>query len=166
MATEIERKFLVNKESWHVIVEAHYRQTGARYRQGYLSTDQERTVRVRAISAGASGEQHGYITIKGKTVGASRLEYEYEIPIQDAEELLDQLCRRPLIEKMRYKVKTDDVIWEVDEFFGENAGLLIAEVELTGPDQHFTKPDWVGEEVTEDHRYSNANLVAHPFSGW
>jgi len=171
MATEIERKFLVKQESWRVVADAHYRAKGARYRQGYLSTDKERTVRVRTIVEGPSarggdGKQHGYLTIKGKTVGASRAEYEYEIPLQDAEEMLDTLCRRPLIEKVRYKVNQGDLTWEVDEFFGENAGLIIAEVELEDAEQPFDIPEWVGEEVTDDHRYFNASLAEHPFSHW
>lgn len=171
MATEIERKFLVKQESWRTTADAHYREKGARYRQGYLSTDKERTVRVRTIAQvrsaqGEGGEQHGYLTIKGKSVGASRAEYEYEIPMQDAEEMLDTLCQRPLIEKIRYKVDQGGVTWEVDEFFGENAGLIIAEVELEDADQSFTKPAWVGQEVTDDPRYFNANLVEHPFSCW
>jgi len=166
MATEIERKFVVKGERWRAIADAHYRHTGARYRQGYLSTDKERTVRVRTIAHETSSEQHGYITIKGKTSGASRAEYEYEIPMEDAEEMLDTLCLRPLIEKRRYKVKQGEVTWEVDEFFGENAGLIIAEVELQAANQSFAKPDWVGQEVTDDPRYFNANLVEHPFSRW
>ncbi len=159
MAKEIERKFLVKPDEWP-------KTAGAHYRQGYLSTDIERTVRVRTIDDPTSSAQHAYLTIKGKTVGVSRSEYEYEIPIEDAHELLDQLCRRPLIEKIRYKVPKDDVIWEIDEFVGENAGLVIAEVELTDPDQTFTRPHWLDQEVTGDHRYTNANLVAHPFCQW
>jgi adenylate cyclase len=166
MATEIERKFLVKQAEWRVIVDTLDRPAGARYRQGYISTDKERTVRVRAVFPESGAKQQGYITIKGRTVGASRLEYEYEIPIQDAEELLDLLCLRPLIEKRRYKIETDDLTWEVDEFMGENAGLLIAEVELNDAEQPFTRPAWVGQEVTGDPRYFNANLVANPFTQW
>ncbi|MEZ4728128.1 MAG: CYTH domain-containing protein [Caldilineaceae bacterium] len=171
MATEIERKFLVKQASWRSIADAHYRDKGARYRQGYLNTDKERTVRVRTIvptarTQGGSDAQHGYLTIKGKTVGASRAEYEYEIPFQDAEEMLDTLCHRPLIEKIRYTVEHSGVTWEVDEFLGANTGLLVAEVELERVDQLFTKPAWIDQEVTDDHRYFNASLVEHPFSRW
>ncbi len=154
MAQEIERKFLVKTESWR------RPDDGVRYRQGYLSTVKERTVRVRT-----AGDK-GYITIKGITVGATRAEYEYEIPLSDANEMLDRLCERPLIEKTRYRIPHGAVVWEVDEFEGENAGLITAEVELRREDQAVSIPDWVGQEVTRDPRYFNANLVAHPFSRW
>jgi CYTH domain-containing protein len=95
-----------------------------------------------------------------------RVEYEYEIPGADAEAMLDDLCEKPLIEKMRYKIEFQGLVWEVDEFFGENQGLLIAEVELESEDQPFTKPEWVGEEVTGDPKYFNANLIHHPYSNW
>ena len=160
MGKEIERKFLVKHAGWRMDAER------ARYRQGYLSLDKERTVRVRTVSQEATGEQQGYLTIKGKTVGAGRAEYEYEIPIQDAHELLDSLCQRPLIEKFRYRVSQGELTWEIDEFLGENAGLIVAEIELEDADQTFAKPDWVGEDVTDDPRYSNASLVEHPYSRW
>ena len=153
MGTEIERKFLVKEGAWR---EAK----ATRYRQGYLSTVKERTVRVRTINDKA------YLTIKGLTVGASRLEFEYEIPVADAEEMLDSLCEKPLIEKNRYKVDDGTLTWEVDEFFGENEGLIVAEVELQSEDQQFTRPDWVTEEVTSDPRYYNANLIKKPYSRW
>ncbi len=153
MGTEIERKFLVKEGAW--------RQAPAtRYRQGYLSTVKERTVRARTIGDKA------YLTIKGVTVGASRLEFEYEIPVEDANQLLNELCERPLIEKDRYKLEHAGLTWEVDEFFGDNQGLILAEVELEGEDQAFEKPDWVTDEVTEDPRYYNANLISHPYSRW
>jgi adenylate cyclase len=154
MAKEIERKFLVKAELWH------RPGNGVRYRQGYLSVMRDRTVRVRIAG------NKGFVTIKGKTVGASRSEYEYEIPLSDANEMLERLCQRPLIEKIRYRVPHDGVVWEVDEFKGINAGLTIAEVELKREDQQVSLPDWVGEEVTRDPRYFNANLVAHPFTRW
>lgn len=154
MGQEIERKFLVKAESWR------RPDNGIRYRQGYLSTVTERTVRVRTAGDKA------YLTIKGVTVGATRAEYEYEIPLADANEILDRLCERPLIEKTRYRVAHGGLVWEVDEFEGENAGLIISEVELQREDQAITLPDWVGEEVTHDPRYFNANLVAHPFRRW
>ena len=153
MGTEIERKFLVKEGSW--------REGAAEtYRQGYLSTVKERTVRVRTIG------DKGYLTVKGTSVGASRLEFEYEIPVADAEELLDSLCEKPLIEKNRYKLDHGGLTWEVDVFFGDNEGLVVAEVELQSENQVFDKPDWVGEEVTHDPRYYNANLISNPYSGW
>ncbi|MGB5279336.1 MAG: CYTH domain-containing protein [Gammaproteobacteria bacterium] len=153
MATEIERKFLVSEGPW--------RQADARtFRQGYLSTDKERTVRVRTI------DDKAYLTIKGISVGATRREYEYEIPLQDANELLDNLCERPLIEKQRYTLDHAGLTWEVDVFFGENDGLIIAEVELEHENQAFEKPRWVGKEVTADPRYYNANLISMPYYTW
>lgn len=154
MAKEIELKFLVEGDSWR----SH--DHGTRYRQGYLSTVKERTVRVRA-----AGEK-GFITVKGINVGSVRSEYEYEIPLADANEILDQLCERPLIEKTRYRIPFDDLTWEVDEFDGENRGLITAEVELTDENQPVRLPEWAGPEVTADPRYFNSNLVAHPFSKW
>jgi CYTH domain-containing protein len=130
-----------------------------RLRQGYLSSVQERTVRVRTAGDNA------YLTIKGIAVGASRLEFEYGIPFEDAKELLN-LCEMPLIEKNRYRVEEGGVVWEIDEFLGENLGLIIAEVELESEDQTLTKPDWVGEEVTGDPRYFNANLIKKPYNRW
>ena len=152
MGTEIERKFLVKKGVWR-------NQTATNYRQGYLSTVKERTVRVRTI------EDKGYLTIKGISIGASRLEFEYEIPGQDAGALLD-ICEKPIIEKSRYKVEHGGFVWEVDEFSGENLGLIVAELELESEDQYFPKPDWIGEEVTGDPRYFNSNLIKNPYSKW
>ncbi len=154
MGKEIERKFLVKDDSWRA------QDAGKRYRQGYLSTVKERTVRVRSVGDKA------YLTIKGITVGASRPEYEYEIPVADANEMLDQLCERPLIEKTRYRIQHDGLVWEIDEFEGENRGLITAEVELKDERQSVAVPAWVGEEVTGDPRYFNANLVATPFTKW
>ena len=154
MAIEIERKFLVADDSWRGLG------PGSRYRQGYLSTEPGRTVRVRV----ADGK--GYLTIKGKTVNATRAEYEYVIPLQDAAAILDELCERPLIEKTRYRIDYQGLLWEVDEFEGENAGLVIAEVELAVADQAVALPAWIGEEVTADPRYYNASLIANPFSRW
>ncbi len=108
----------------------------------------------------------GYLTIKGIATGASRQEFEYEIPVQEASQMLNDLCERPLIEKYRYKVEYGGLVWEIDEFLGENEGLTIAEIELSDEDQIFEKPAWVGEEVTEDPRYYNANLIKHPFTQW
>ncbi len=154
MGKEIERKYLVDEDAvWREI-------TGTLYRQGYLSTVKERTVRVRTV-----GEK-GFLTIKGITVGMSRLEYEYEIPLTEANEILDILCERPLIEKRRRVLEFAGLIWEIDEFFGENAGLILAEVELAEEGQQFAKPRWIGKEVTDDARYYNANLVSCPYSEW
>ena len=163
MGREIERKFLVQGDGggdgWRT-------KEGLHYRQGYLSTEKARTVRVRLVASKASGAAWGYLTIKGKSTGASRAEYEYAIPPQDAHELLETLCHQPLIEKIRHRITAGNDTWEVDEFLGVNAGLIIAEIELAEPDQPFTHPSWLGREVTDDPRYYNSNLVAHPFSSW
>jgi CYTH domain-containing protein len=152
MPEEIEKKFLVKNDTWR-------HASGTNYRQGYLSSVKERTVRVRIV------EDKGYLTIKGIAVGATRLEFEYEIPCQDADILLG-ICEQPLIEKKRYRIEHEDFIWEVDEFFGDNQGLIIAELELESEDQDFPRPDWVGEEVTGDSRYFNANLIKNPYATW
>ena len=154
MPQEIERKFLVRDESWRVPG------TGTLYRQGYLSTVPERSVRVRLI------RDKGYLTVKGASSGAARAEYEYEIPGVEAREMLDNLCERPLIEKTRYCVEFQGLTWEIDEFQGCNAGLVIAEVELEEADQAVSLPGWVGKEVTGDRRYYNASLIAEPYSVW
>lgn len=154
MAKEIERKFLVRGEAWKALA------PGTEYRQGYLSTTKERTVRVRTIGA------RGFLTVKGASVGATRAEFEYAIPVADADEMLDSLCERPIVEKTRYEIPFAGMTWDVDEFAGDNAGLVIAEVELADERQAFEKPDWVGAEVTGDPRYYNANLVANPYAKW
>ncbi|BAZ49487.1 adenylate cyclase [Nostoc sp. NIES-4103] len=154
MATEIERKFLVKGDSWRKLA------AGTVYRQGYIATQKTATVRVRIV-----GNQ-GYLTIKGPSVKYSRAEFEYTIPIEDAQEMLDTLCDRPLIEKIRYKVEWDNLIWEIDEFDGVNKGLILAEVELTDEKQHIELPDWIDKEVSDDPKYFNSNLVKHPFSQW
>ncbi len=153
MALEIERKFLVQEVAWR-------NETGTTYRQGYLSSAIERSVRVRVIN------KKGFLTIKGISRGAVRVEYEYEIPIAEAEAMLNDLCEKPIIEKTRFKIEFKGLVWEVDEFSGENQGLIVAEVELESEDQLFTKPEWVGEEVTSDPKYYNANLIHHPYSRW
>ncbi|GEM83514.1 CYTH domain-containing protein [Meiothermus hypogaeus] len=154
MGSETERKFLVRSSDWKPGA------VGVLYRQGYLCRQEARTVRVRI-----AGDQ-AYLTIKGQAQGLTRLEYEYPLPLAEAQELLEQLCLRPLIEKTRYRIEYRGRVWEVDEFVGENQGLVVAEVELKSPDQPLELPDWVGEEVTHDPRYLNANLVVHPFSRW
>ena len=154
MSKEIERKFLVEDQGDEKWRHAEY----SEIRQGYLSIDKERTVRVRIAGDAA------YLTIKGITESATRAEYEYPIPVAHAREILDGLCLRPLIEKRRYRIDYGGLIWEVDEFFGDNAGLIVAEVELESEQQVFDKPPWVGEEVTHDPRYYNANLVNNPYT--
>ena len=148
MPVEIERKFLVAKDSWRGPG------PGQRYCQGYLSKG-DVTVRVRPAGSRA------FLTIKGSGDGIVRPEFEYEIPVEEAEEMF-KLCRRPLIEKTRYEVFHEGVLWEVDEFEGENAGLVLAEVELEHPSQPVGLPEWVGEEVTADQRYRNSQLVDAP----
>lgn len=154
MGKEIEKKFLVRGDVWRSLAK------GTAYRQGYLNSAKERTVRIRTIDAKA------FLTIKGLTVGATRSEYEYEIPVADCDAMLDALAEKPIIEKKRYKVPFAGLTWEIDEFFGDNAGLIVAEVELESETQIFEKPDWVGEEVTADPRYFNSNLIKHPYTKW
>lgn len=154
MATEIERKFLVKDDAWRSLG------TGTTYRQGYIYTENRTTVRVRL-----AGER-SYLTIKGKRVGATRSEFEYLIPREDGEIMLETLCNRPLIEKVRYRIPQDDVVWEIDEFLGENIGLILAEVELTAENQAIVLPDWIGKEVTDDFRYYNSYLARHPYREW
>ena len=154
MAKEIERKFLVRDTSFKLF------STGVLFRQGYLNRDKERTVRVRVA------DELAYITIKGVTNGMERLEFEYMIPMEDANELLETICIKPLIEKFRYKFVSDGHVWEVDEFIGDNEGLIIAEVELQSADEQVVLPNWVGKEVTGDVRYYNSNLVINPFKEW
>jgi len=154
MGIEIERKFLLSADTWKEPAQGTY------YRQGYLNSQKERTVRVRTIG------DTGFLTIKGISVGATRMEYEYEIPVEDARVLLSELCEKPLIEKNRYKIEFAGFIWEVDEFFGENEGLIVAEIELESEGQQFEKPEWVGKEVSDDPRYFNSSLIKNPFSSW
>jgi adenylate cyclase len=154
MAKEIERKFLVKGDAWRSLAK------GTMYRQGYLNSVKERTVRIRTVGDKA------FLTVKGLTVGATRSEYEYEIAFDDCNAMLDTLAEKPLIEKKRYKIPAGDLTWEIDEFFGDNAGLIVAEVELQSEDQRFDKPDWIGNEVTGDPRYFNSNLIKNPFTRW
>ncbi|MDY0059056.1 MAG: CYTH domain-containing protein [Myxococcota bacterium] len=154
MGQEIERKFLLTGDGWRT------QGRSEPYRQGYLSTAPGRTVRVRTVG------ERGYLTIKGPATGARRAEYEYPIPLADAQELLATLCEQPLIEKRRTRVEYAGLIWEIDEFFGENEGLIVAEVELTTEDQPIVRPPWIGAEVTGDHRYGNSHLGRHPYSRW
>ena len=154
MGTEIERKYLLNGANWRVGA------VGTFVRQGYLSVSEGRTVRVRTI-----GEE-GFLTIKGSTQGVSRREFEYSIPIADANQMLEELCLHPLIEKTRYRIPYGDLVWEVDEFSGDNEGLIVAEVELGHEDQEISLPEWIGEEVSGDPRYFNSNLSVCPYTEW
>jgi adenylate cyclase len=152
MATEIERKFLVEGAGWR-------QGDSVRLRQGYLNRDSRRTVRVRLAGAKA------FLTVKGVPQGVTRAEFEYEIPVADAEQML-KLSDGPIVEKNRHVIVHDGSKWEVDEFLGDNAGLVVAEIELTSEDQPFSRPPWLGREVTRDPRYSNSNLAAHPYKQW
>lgn len=154
MAIEIERKFLVVGDGWRKL------SPGIDYRQGYLLSEKGRSVRVRIAN------NTGYLTIKGASRGISRTEFEYTIPVSDAAEMLDTLCDRPIIEKQRYHIPWGGLIWEVDEFAGANQGLIMAEVELSDPNQVIQLPDWIGQEVSHDPRYFNSYLAKHPYGEW
>jgi CYTH domain-containing protein len=151
---EIEYKFLVTSNKWKK------NSIGVLYKQGYLSTDNKRTVRVRLEGDAAK------LTIKGEKTGPSGKEYEYDIPYDDAVYILENLCIKPLIVKKRYKIKYEEFVWEVDEFLGENKGLILAEIELENIDQKFSTPEWIGKNVTGDIRYKNSSLVENPFKKW
>ena len=153
MAVEIERKFLIRDERWRSEVAAQQV-----LKQGYLNDDPARSVRVRV-----AGEQ-AFLTIKGKGRGISRSEFEYAIPLADAESLLG-LCPS-LIEKTRYRVPQGKLVWEIDVFEGNNAGLVVAEIELPAEDAAFEQPDWLGPEVSGDNRYYNSQLSLHPYTQW
>ena len=154
MGTEIERKFLVNGDGWRARVSST-----RQLRQGYLAIDGGNTVRVRTDG------RHGWLTVKGRGEGISRPEFEYEIPAGEADDMLS-LCHGRLVEKTRHLVGWHGHTWEVDEFAGANAGLIVAELELREETEVFTQPAWLGEEVTTDPRYLNASLAVHPFSRW
>jgi adenylate cyclase len=155
MAREIERKFLVGSDAW--------RRTIIRSRrlvQGYLASIPACSIRVRLDEDGAS------LNIKTATLGVSRHEYDYPIPRADAEEILRHLCIKPLIEKTRHYVRAGNHTWEIDEFDGANRGLIVAEIELSSPDESFERPAWLGQEVSDDPRYYNVRLVENPYSSW
>jgi adenylate cyclase len=154
MSKEIERKFLVKNQDFKKF------SRGIFIQQGFLSSVKERVVRIRV-----TGHQ-AFLTIKGITKGSTRTEFEYEIPREDAEVIMNDLCEKPFIEKFRYRIKSGDVVWEVDEFKGLNEGLVIAEIELTSESQVFELPDWIGAEVTDNPLYYNSNLITKPFSTW
>jgi len=156
MAIEIERKFLVHKEMWN---SARINATCTAYKQGYLQATPNCTVRVRQ-----AGEK-AFLTVKGKTDGMSRLEFEYEIPLSDLTGLLP-LCSGPLVEKNRCTIVYETKLWEVDEFLGDNEGLIIAEIELNSKDEVFSIPEWIDKEVTGDKRYYNSFLSVNPYKKW
>jgi adenylate cyclase len=155
MGLEIERKFLVDHEKWHRVTKP----AGTHYRQGYLLNDDRKTIRVRVT------DQQGFITLKGATTGITRKEYEYKIPVEDGNELLDSFARSE-IEKVRYRIDFAGKLWEVDEFLGDNEGLIMAEIELKSEAEEFEKPGWITMEVSDDERYYNSYLSTHPFKKW
>ena len=155
MGLEIERKFLVKNLKFLDGVE------GVRYSQGYIPTNGNPGLRVRI-----AGER-AFITLKSDvSPDGVRHEFEYDVPIGDAEEMIDLFCRKPLIEKIRYKLRFKDLLWEIDVFEGDNEGLIIAEVELEDKDQKVELPEWVGEEVTAYPRYCNSRLATNPYCNW
>lgn len=155
MATEIERKFLVTNDGWRTAADA-----GTAYRQGYLVGAKQASVRVRIEGSAAR------LNIKSATLGVTRQEYEYAIPLADAAAMLDSLCEKPLIEKTRHHVHFGGRLWEVDVFAGDNAGLVVAEVELEAEDAPLEVPPWAGREVSHEPRYYNVCLVKHPYKNW
>lgn len=155
MAIEIERKFLVAGDGWR-----HGADAGTVIRQGYLAASPTVAVRVRTCG------EHAFLTVKGGGDPRARSEFEYAIPPADAHAMLDGLCRPPLIDKTRYRVPFAGHTWEIDVFAGDNAGLVLAEVELAAADEAVALPPWVGAEVTDDPRYLNANLARHPYGTW
>jgi len=155
MAIEIERKFLINQSKW----EALEKPIGKLYRQGYLLNGKDKTIRIRTTSTDA------FITIKGSTIGMSRSEFEYAIPLPDATELLNSFSEGEL-SKTRYEIYFKGKLWEVDVFHSDNEGLVVAEIELDSEAESFERPDWIEKEVTNDPRYYNANLILFPFKRW
>jgi len=155
MAIEIERKFLLKNASWK-----EYADEGTAYTQGYLITSQQASVRVRIQG------QKAYLNIKSATIDITRQEYEYEIPLNEATEMLENLCQKPLINKIRYRVRNEPHVWEIDVFADDNSGLIVAEIELSAVNEYFEKPDWLGLEVSDDAAYYNVNLVKFPYKDW
>ena len=158
MTVEIERKFLLLTDQW-ILTKQQQNLQGSIFKQAYLNSTPDRTVRVRIQS------EQAFLTIKSKNNGISRQEFEYPIPISEAEDLL-LLCETPALEKIRYKVNYQGHIWEVDEFYGENQGLIVAEIELQNETEKFCLPPWLSREVSDDARYFNSQLSKHPFSRW
>lgn len=155
MGIEIERKFLLRNDDWRAEAD-----TGTRMRQGYFAGPQRASIRVRIEGESAN------LNIKSAELGIRRLEFEYPVPLAEAEQMLDSLCEGPLVEKTRYRLVHAGFTWEVDVFAGDNAGLVVAEIELPAEDSVFEKPDWLGDEVSADPRYYNVSLVTHPYCDW
>lgn len=155
MAIEIERKFLLRDDSWRSAA-----QTSQVFRQGYLNNETRCSIRVRTTN------DQAWVNIKSVTIGAQRQEFEYEIPVSDGNTMLSTLALRPIIEKRRHFIELGHHLWEIDEFFGDNSGLIVAEIELQSPDESFERPGWLGKEVTEDVRYYNTSLCRHPYKDW
>jgi CYTH domain-containing protein len=155
MGVEIERKYLVNHDKWKAL----NKPAGKFLRQGYLLTDPDKTIRVRY------SDEAAYLTIKGLSIGATRSEFEYEIPINEAQELLDKFSVARLA-KIRYNIKFNSRVWEVDEFLDDNFGLIVAEIELSSETESFDIPGWIDKEVTAEEKYYNSNLSIHPFKNW
>jgi adenylate cyclase len=155
MAIEIEHKFLLGNDNWR-----HEVDKSVHFKQGYLSSVATSSIRVRI------SDNQAWLNIKSATIGTQRSEYEYEIPQSDANEILDKLCHKPLIEKIRHYINVGNHLWEIDEFKGDNEGLIVAEIELSDINQKFIKPQWLGKEVTHDLRYYNNNLALFPYSNW
>ena len=155
MALEIERKFLICSDEWRTQVT--HREL---LRQGYLSSGSQCSIRARV-----AGEQ-AWLNLKARRSGMTRLEFEYPIPVADANEILDELAQGPILEKYRHLIPAGEYVWEVDEFLGANAGLIVAEIELPSENAQFERPSWLGKEVTEDERYYNFNLAQKPYGEW
>ncbi len=155
MALEIERKFLVRSDAWRGEVV-----TRELLRQGYLNSGAQCSIRARIAG------EHAWLNLKARKSGMTRLEFEYPIPVADANQILDELAQGPILEKYRHKVPAGELVWEIDEFLGANAGLIVAEIEVPSEDTEFERPAWLGEEVTEDERYYNFNLARHPYTQW
>jgi len=153
MAVEIERKFLINIDELEL-------EDGLDIKQGYIKTADNTVVRVRVKGT------KGFLTIKGENVGAKRLEFEYEIPLEEANEMLEKLCSNPIIDKTRYEIKYANHLWEVDVFYGDNEGLVVAEVELEDEDEKVELPSWIKQEVTSDIKYYNNQLIKNPYKNW
>lgn len=155
MPLEIERKYRVSGDGWRDLAS-----DSSRMRQGYLNEPGRCSIRVRVA------DEHAELNIKAAVIGAARAEYEYRIPVDEAEAMLDDFCTHEPVDKIRHRVMHDGHMWEVDEFLGANAGLVIAEIELDDPDEHFECPSWLGAEVTDEYRFYNHALANNPYSQW
>lgn len=155
MGVEIERKFMVDHEKWRQLIKP----AGTHFRQGYVLNEARRTIRIRVT------DKQGFITFKGETTGITRKEYEYKIPVDDAIELLNGFAVSE-VEKTRYRIDFAGRLWEIDEFLGDNTGLIMAEIELHSETDKFEKPEWITYEVSDDPRYYNSYLSTHPYTKW